>query len=275
MGVLDIRMPGISGIDLLREIKAVQPSFEAIMLTGQATVDSAIETMKLGAYDYLAKPCKLFELEIIIRKAYEKKMLAEQNVKLQEQLSRHEDKRTLIGSSQAMRELRGKVEKVAKTDEPVLITGEPGAGKEITALAIHRASRRHSQPFVTVNCGVLSEGTLESELFGHEANAFVGATYMKRGLIESSAGGTVLLDEVEQMSPAMQVKILHFLDTSEFRRIGGYGDIAANTRLIFATTEDLHKLAQAGKFREDFYYKISTLSLSTPRCANARRTSGR
>lgn len=264
VGVLDIRMPGISGIDLLREIKTFQPDFEAIMLTGQATIDSAIEAMKIGAYDYLAKPCKLFELEIIVRKAYEKKMLAEQNRILRDELKLKDESRELVGSSKAMRALRDEIADVAAHADSALICGEAGVGKELIALSIHNASERKDNFFVTVNCGVLSEGKLETELFGHEADAFVGAGMRKRGIIENATSGTVLLDEVEQLSASMQVKILHFLDTGEFRRVGGFSEIPSNARLLFATTEDLLSQTQNGKFREDFYYKISSSLVNAP-----------
>jgi len=188
VGVLDIRMPGISGTDLLREIKAIHPEFEAIMLTGQASIDSAIEAMKLGAYDYLAKPCKLFELEVILRKAFEKKRLNEQNAKLREELRRRLVKQQLIGSSKSMQDLRAQIKQVAPSSSPVLIVGEVGVGKEVTAMGIHQASPRNENPFVTINCGVLTEGMLETELFGHEAEAFVGAGPRKRGLMEIAEG---------------------------------------------------------------------------------------
>jgi DNA-binding NtrC family response regulator len=264
VGVIDIRMPGISGIDLLREIKLLQPDFEAIMLTGQATIDTAIEAMKMGAHDYMTKPCKLFELEIIIRKAYEKKMLAEQNAKLRAELKQKAGRHEIIGSSPAMRELREKVNNLALLDEPALIRGEGGSGKELAARCIHYLSSRKENPFYAINCGVLTEGMLEVELFGHEAMAFVGAAMRKKGLIESAAGGAVLLNEAEQIPPAMQVKILSYLETGEFRRVGGEGDVAPGVRLLFATSEDARQPGGRERFRDDFFYKISTLTLNNP-----------
>ena len=264
VGVIDIRMPGISGIDLLREIKLLQPDFEAIMLTGQATIDTAIEAMKMGAHDYLAKPCKLFELEIVIRKAFEKKMLAEQNAKLRAELKQKAGRHEIIGASPIMRELREKVNSLSLLDEPLLIRGESGSGKELAARCIHYLSNRKDNPMYSINCGVLTEGMLEVELFGHEAMAFVGAAMRKKGHVESASGGTVLLNEAEQIPPSMQVKILSYLETGEFRRVGGEGDISANTRLLFATTEDPRQPVSHEKFRDDFFYKISTLSLNVP-----------
>ena len=264
VGVLDIRMPGVSGIDLLREIKKSQPDFEAIMLTGQATIDSAIEAMKIGAYDYLAKPCKLFELEIIIRKAYEKKMLSQENRRLRGALRKKLEDRHMAGSSALLKELRAQIERIGKLDDAVLISGEMGSGKGLAAFMIHRASRRKDEPFVNVNCGVLAEGMLEVELFGHEANAFAGAGSQKKGLVETASGGTLLLQEADQLSPSLQVKLLSFLETGEFRRVGGAADLTADTRLLFSTAQDLLRLTQSGKFREDFYLKISAISLRAP-----------
>ncbi len=264
VGVLDIRMPGISGVDLLKEIKTLQSEFEAIIVTGQATIDSAIESMKLGAYDYIAKPCKLLELEMIILKAFEKKLLSEQNAKLKEEIMRRVESQELIGSSKAMENLRTQIQRVSGADGTALLVGESGVGKETAAIIIHRQSARKDNPFITVNCGVLSGGILETALFGHEAEAFLGAGKRKRGIIENAEGGTVFLDEAEQISSAMQVKILRFLDTGGFSRVGGFSDISANTRLVFATTEDLLSIAKQGKLREDFYYKISSLTINIP-----------
>ncbi|VAX24522.1 hypothetical protein MNBD_NITROSPINAE02-1979 [hydrothermal vent metagenome] len=264
VGILDIRMPGISGVDLLKEIKILQPEFEAIIVTGQASIDSAIESMKLGAYDYIAKPCKLLELEMIILKAFEKKLLSEQNSKLKEEIMRRVESQKLIGSSNAMENLRTQIERASAADGTTLLVGESGVGKETAAIIIHRQSARKDYPFITVNCGVLSGGILETELFGHEAEAFLGAGQRKRGIVENAEGGTVFLDEAEQISSAMQVKILRFLDTGGFNRVGGFSEISPNTRLVFATTEDLLSIAKQGKLREDFYYKISGLAINIP-----------
>jgi DNA-binding NtrC family response regulator len=265
VGVFDIRMPGISGVELLREIKAAQPDMEVVMLTGQATVDTAIEAMKLGAYDYMAKPCKLMELEIIIRKAYEKKNLRDQNTRLREELKRRAAECRLVGSSKVMANLREQLALLAPLNDPALIVGEMGSGKEMAAMTLHRMSSRREEPFVTINCGVLSEGMLEAELFGHEPDAFIGAGHsLKRGLLEIADAGAALMDEVEQLTPSMQVKILHYLDTGEFRRIGGLSDIAVDTRLIFAATDNPVTGPKRGKLREDFYFKISTFTINIP-----------
>jgi len=270
VGVIDIQLPGISGIELLREIKTIQPHFEAIILTGQATVDNAIESMKVGAYDYLVKPCKLFELEIFIHKAYEKKMLNEQNVKLLDTLRRKEDKRQLIGSSQVMAELRERLNAIAANAEPALFYGEQGSGKEIAAHTTHELSARSAGVFVSINCGVLSEAKLEVELFGHEENAFMGAGPLRRGILENASGGTVMLAETDQIPPSLQVKILHFLETGVFLRVGGFREIAADTRLIFAGREDLAHLMKYDKFREDLFLKISPQMVTIPALRDRR-----
>ena len=264
VGVLDLAMPGISGIELLKGIKELQPDFEAIMLTGQASVDSAIEAMKLGAYDYLAKPCKLFELEIIIRKAFEKKMLTEQNKSLVSQIKSKESGRKLLGSSAKARNLRELIERAADLDGPVLIQGEAGAGKETAALSTHRLSARKDNPFITVNCGALAEGLLEIELFGHEENAFLGAGLQRKGALENANGGSVFLKAIDQAAASTQVKILGFLETGGFCRVGGSGLVSVNTRLFFGTTQNLLNLTQNGKFRDDLFYKISAITISTP-----------
>ena len=264
VGILDIRMPGLSGIDLLRKIKEFHPEFEAVMLTGQATIDSAIESMKLGAYDYLAKPVKLFELEVCLRKAYEKKMITEHNTKLREELRRQVKQNKLIGGSKVMDTLREQIKKVSVLPEVALLVGELGSGKGLAASIIHQESPRQDFPFTTINCGVISEGKLEAELFGYEDSAFPGAEARRRGLIEYAEPGTIYLSGIEQIHSSMQVKILHYLDTGEFRRVGGYADCSADTRLILGTAENLLTLTQQGKFREDLYYKISTFTINTP-----------
>jgi DNA-binding NtrC family response regulator len=264
LGVIDIRMPGLSGVELLRKIKEIQPEFEAVMLTGKATIDSAIESMKLGAYDYLAKPCKLFELEMILRKAFEKKMLAEHNIKLREELRRKIAHKEILGDSKNIKNLHIQIGKVAQLQETALVVGELGAGKQLIASTIHRQSPRKNYPFTAIHCGVLSEGQLAAELFGAEDSSFSGGELRRRGLLEFAEPGSVYLDGVEQLTSAMQVKLLHFLDTGEFCRVGGFSDIYCDTRLIFGTAENLMSLAQQGKFREDLYYKISTLTINAP-----------
>ncbi len=264
VGVLDILMPGITGTRLLKEIKDIQPEFEAIMLTGQTSVDTAIEAMKLGAYDYLTKPCKLLELEMIIRKAYEKKKMADQLAKLSAELRHKSVERPLAGTSKAIRMLLDQTGRLAPMSEPVIIVGDMGVGKEVAALTIHNKSPRKESPFVPINCGVLPDATLEAKLFGNEADAFIGAESRNLGLLEFADGGSVYLDEVEQLSSSMQVKLLQYLDTGSFRRIGGHLDIASNARLFFATTENLLSATKRGNFREDLYYRISTFTINVP-----------
>jgi DNA-binding NtrC family response regulator len=234
------------------------------MLTGQTSVDTAIEAMKLGAYDYLTKPCKLLELEMIIRKAYEKKKMADQLAKLSAELRHKSVERPLAGTSKAIKMLLDQTGRLAPMNEPVIIVGDMGVGKEVAALTVHNKSPRKDFPFVPINCGVLPDATLEAKLFGNEADAFIGAESRNLGLLEFADGGSVYLDEVEQLSSSMQVKLLQYLDTGSFRRIGGHLDIASNARLFFATTENLLSATKRGNFREDLYYRISTFTINVP-----------
>ena len=264
VGILDIRMPGISGVELLKKIKSIQNDFEAIMLTGEADVGSAVETMKLGAYDYIAKPCKLDHLERTINRAYEKKKLCGQNIRLKEELHINGSSKRIAGSSVAAKKLREQVAMMAELDEPVLITGENGSGIETVAQVIHQKSERKPNPFVTIHCGVLSDERLEIALFGHAANAFVDAGPRKWGLLESIDGGTVFLDEIEQLSPAMQVKVLQYLDSGEFSRFRGTCNISADTRVLLGASDNLEQLTRNKKFRESLFLKISALVIRVP-----------
>ncbi len=264
VGILDIKMPGISGVELLKEIKALQPDFEAIILTGEADVSSAVESMKLGAYDYMTKPCKLDLLERTIKRAHEKKNLCGQNMRLKEELHHNTFVGKIAGSSVAAKKLREQVAAMAELDEPVLITGESGSGVETVAQGIHQLSTRKENPFITIHCGVLSESMLDVALFGQMANAYVGAGNRKMGLLETMDGGTVFLNEIEQLTPSMQVKLLNYLDTGEFVRFRGTCNITANTRLLLGAPEDLEHLTRIKKFRESLYLKISALAIRVP-----------
>ncbi|MFQ5870166.1 MAG: sigma-54-dependent transcriptional regulator, partial [Candidatus Zixiibacteriota bacterium] len=218
--LLDIKMPGMGGIETLRSIKEISPLSEVIMLTGYGTIDSAISSMKLGAYDYLNKPCKVEKLDAIIQKALEKRNLAQENVILKQELARRDEFDGIVGRSEKLVSVLEAVRKVAKTNSTVLIQGESGVGKELVAKAIHRDSSRRENPFVVVDCGALQETLLESELFGHEKGAYTGAIHLKHGLMEVAHTGTLFLDEAGEISPAIQVKLLRALDTGTFRRLG-------------------------------------------------------
>jgi len=263
VGILDIRMPGMDGIDLFKKSREYQPLTEIIFLTGQATVDVAIEAMKLGAYDFLTKPCQLSELQAVIQKAYEKKLLSEK-------LNRHHELQLrtgivdLVGESRSMRQVKELIAKVAPTDSTVLIEGESGTGKEIVANAIHRNSERVNNTFVVINCGAVPESLLESELFGHEKGAFTGAVKRKSGLFEIADSGTLFIDEISEMSPGMQVKLLRVLETGRFRRVGDIKEIEVDVRVVCATNKTLLDEVTAGRFREDLFYRLNVLTILLP-----------
>jgi DNA-binding NtrC family response regulator len=263
VGIFDIRMPGMDGIELFKKCRESQPLTEIIFLTGQATVDLAIEAMKLGAYDFLTKPCQLSELQAVVEKAHEKKLLAEK-VSRQSELQLRTAMVNLIGESPALSQIKILIGKVAPTDSTVLIEGESGTGKEIVANAIHQSSERNSNTFVVINCGAVPESLLESELFGHEKGAFTGAIKQKSGLFEIADSGTLFIDEVSEMSPGMQVKLLRVLETGRFRRVGGIKEIEVDVRVVCATNKSLGSEIAAGKFREDLFYRLNVMTISLP-----------
>lgn len=263
VGILDLRMPGMDGIDLLKKTREYQPFTEVVFLTGQATVDVAIEAMKLGAYDFLTKPCQLSELQVVVQKAYEKKQLTEK-VTRQHELQLRTGAVNLIGESPAMQQVKTLISRVAPTESTVLIEGESGTGKEVVANAAHQSSNRSDGPFVVINCGAVPETLLESELFGHEKGAFTGAIKQKSGLFEIADSGTLFIDEISEMSPGMQVKLLRVLETGRFRRVGDIKEIEVDVRVICATNKKLSEETAAGRFREDLFYRINVVSITLP-----------
>lgn len=264
VALVDLQLPGMNGLELLRKLKDSSPSPAVLILTGQGTVDTAIAAMKLGALDYLAKPCKLAELEVVIRKAYEHVTLERENRRLKAELHRHEGEVPLIGRSPAMQAVVRLVEKVAPTDSAVLITGESGTGKEVIARALHARSARALKPFIAVNCAALSESLLENELFGHEKGAFTGATERTSGLFEAAEGGTLLLDEMGDMPPALQAKLLRVLDVGEFSRVGSTKALKADVRVLSATNKNLRQRIDQGLFRDDLFYRLNVVTIALP-----------
>ncbi len=262
--LLDIRMPGRSGLEVLKELKARSFEGEIVMLTGHATIDSAIDSLKMGAYDYVSKPCKLAELESIIQKAYEKCLLRRQNWSLRKVLARQTTSARFVGESHALRQVLDVVRKVAATDTTVMIQGESGVGKELVAHSIHQNSSRSGEHFVVVDCTSLQEELLQSELFGHEKGAFTGAASLKYGLFEVADGGTLFLDELGDLSLNLQAKLLRVLESGNFRRLGGVRDIYANVRVLAATNRNLEEMVRAGQFREDLYYRINVVNIRVP-----------
>lgn len=265
--LLDIRMPGMSGLDALREIRKTEDPPEVIMLTADTSLPTGIEAMRLGAYDYLTKPATLDEVEAVIRKADEKRRLVRQNVALRDAVrspQTSDEGTSPVFRSRAMEGLIALAESAARTDSTVIITGESGTGKDVLARFIHARSSRAESPMIAVNCGALPETLFESEFFGHERGAFTGAIATKRGLIEAADGSTLFLDEVGEMPAQTQVKLLRFLEEGRFRRVGSTRDRAADVRLIAATNRNLADDVNDGRFRADLFYRLNVISLHVP-----------
>jgi DNA-binding NtrC family response regulator len=265
--LLDIRMNGMSGLDALREIRRLEDAPEVIMLTADTSLGTGLEAMRLGAYDYLTKPATLDEMEAVIRKADEKRRLVRQNASLRAAVRSpqgEDPSPALVCESEQMRAIVGMAEQAARLDSTVVITGESGTGKDVLASYIHARSSRGEQPMIRVNCGALPEQLFESEFFGHERGAFTGATVTKRGLIEAADGSTLFLDEIGELAGPMQVKLLHFLESGRFRRVGSTRDRSADARIIAATNRRLAEDVQQGRFRADLFYRLNVISLHVP-----------
>ena len=262
--LMDIRMMNVSGIEALEQIKQINPSIPVIIMTAYASVETAVQALKKGAYDYLTKPLDFDELHMAIERATEHNRLKKENEYLKERLGEKFDRRNIIGQSAAMVKLLDMVEQVAGTQATVLITGESGTGKEIIANAIHFNSHRKSAPFVKINCAALTETLLESELFGHEKGAFTGADRRREGKFVQAEGGSIFLDEVSEMSPAMQVKLLRVLQERELTRVGGHDVVKIDVRVIAASNKDLKKQIREGRFREDLFYRLNVVTLDVP-----------
>jgi len=262
--LMDIRMVGVSGIEALEEIRNFNPAIPVILMTAYASVETAVEALKKGAYDYLTKPLDFDELKLAMARAMEHSRLKEENRLLRESLGKHFDRGNIIGRSEAMVRLLETVAQVAPSEATVLITGESGTGKEMIAGAIHFNSARREGLFVKINCAAITETLLESELFGHEKGSFTGADRRKEGKFRQAEGGTIFLDEVSEMSLAMQVKLLRVLQEREIVRVGGSDVLHVDVRVVAATNRDLIAAMQAGRFREDLYYRLNVVSLHVP-----------
>ncbi len=262
--LLDIHMPGIKGIPVLAELMKRDPAPKVIMLTGGGTIDNAVESIKLGAYDFLTKPIKLDDLARLVKRACETQQLENENSKLKEVLKRQSPSADMIGESPAMKEVFRLIERTAASDKPVLLQGESGTGKELVARAIHRAGPLHDKPLVVVNCAALADQLLESELFGHEKGSFTGAVAAKPGLFEIADGGTLFIDEFGEMSGALQAKLLRVLEDGSMRRVGSVTERHVNVRVIAATNRDLEKEVREKRFREDLFYRINVLGIQLP-----------
>jgi DNA-binding NtrC family response regulator len=262
--VLDMKMPKKEGIEVLRELQEFPEHPQVIVMTGFQEVATAVEAMKLGAYDYLTKPTKIEELDVLIRKAAEKGQLLRDNVALRAHAPGAGPFGGIVTRSGSMQEVLRIVDRVAPTESSVLLLGESGTGKELVARAIHERSPRAERPFVPIHCGALPREVLESELFGHEKGAFTGAVNAKPGLIELADGGTLLLDEIGDMEPDSQVKLLRVLETGMFFRVGGTRPRRVDVRLVAATNRDLAAALKSGQFREDLFYRINTITVLLP-----------
>lgn len=262
--LLDLRLPDGEGLEVLPALKSLQPDVQVIMLTGHGTLESAIEAMKAGAFDYLTKPCNLSELELTLKKALEQRKLLVENTGLRQVVSRQTSDLHIVGESEALRSLIELTRKLALSDAPVLIQGESGVGKELFARAVHLWGPRQQQAYVPVNAGAIPEPLLESELFGHEKGAFTGAGGQKLGLVEMADHGTLFLDEIGEMPFSLQVKLLRFLETGEFRRVGDSRLRRVDVRIVTATNRQLQSEITAGRFRHDLYYRLNGLSLLIP-----------
>jgi len=262
--ITDIRMPQISGMKILKQMRTAKPDVPIIVITAYGSIPQAVEALKEGALDYVVKPFNLDELKILVRNGLERKRLKDENILLKKDLQEIYSFEQMIGKSKAMKEIYTLIEKIATTDSTTLISGESGTGKELAARALHFQSRRRNGPFVSLNCAALPENLLESELFGHVRGSFTGAIADKRGMFEVAQRGTLLLDEIGETTPWTQVKILRALQDRKVRRVGGTEEISIDVRIICATNQDLKKRIEEGKFREELFYRINVILVEMP-----------
>jgi DNA-binding NtrC family response regulator len=262
--ILDLRMPGMTGIEVLEQLKQVSPDTEAIVMTGHASMETAIDAVRLGAFDYITKPCKLSEIEAVLHKVIEKRDLKHKNLALQSRVTAAEGPTVLVGDSPPMSGVHRLIGTVAPTESTVLILGETGTGKELAARILWQQSKRADMAFVPVNCGALSENLVESELFGHRKGAFTSADRDHKGLFEVANGGTLFLDEVGELNKNIQVKLLRFLESGEIRRVGESEPFRTDVRILCATNRDLRTLIKDDHFREDLYFRINTFEIRLP-----------
>jgi len=262
--VSDLRLGRESGLDILKGVKESSPQAEVVMVTAFATTENAVQAMKLGAYDYVLKPFKNEEFLLVVEKALEHRTLVAENRVLRHRVGERRRSEEILGNSPAMAEVRQLVEKLAPTRTTVLITGESGTGKEVVARAIHFRGERREQPFVAINCGAIPEGLIESEFFGHAKGSFTGATEAKPGLFEVAGSGTLFLDEVGELPPAVQVKLLRALQERRIRRVGSQTDVSISARILAATNRDLEREVKGGGFREDLFYRLNVIQIRLP-----------
>ena len=266
----DLRMQQVDGLQVLERTKELYPDTEVIMITGYATVTSAVEAMQKGAYHYLSKPYKIEEVRILVRKALEKRWLRQEVTDLKRQVQSQKGVPLIIGKSPQIEALKNTIQQIAPTDATVLILGETGTGKELVAKAVHHLSNRADKRFLAINCGAFSEELLANELFGHEREAFTGARGVKKGLLESAPGGSIFLDEIGDMPLTMQVKLLRVLQEKTLIRVGGTTEIPVDIRILAATNKDLKGEVERGAFRQDLFYRINVVTLHIPTLAERK-----
>ena len=262
--VTDIKMPEMDGLQLLAELKEYEPSLPIIVITAYGTIENAVQALRSGAYDYIAKPFENDEIKLTVAKAFERERLLAENRYLHAELEGRYDFSGIVGGSLAMQQVYDMASSVAVSNANVLITGESGTGKELLARSIHYSSLRKEKPFVVLNCAAISEGVLESELFGHEKGAFSGALDTRKGRFERADQGTLFIDEVAEMSMAAQVKLLRVIQEHEFERVGGNKTISVDVRIVAATNKKLEDLVKDGNFREDLYYRLNVVNINVP-----------
>ena len=262
--IVDLDMPGLSGIDVIERAKKLAPTIEAVVLTGKGSTESAIAALRLGAFDYMQKPCKLIELQSLLQRVAKRLELTNQIQALERQLTRVTGEAKMVGNHRSIQRVRALVEKVAPTNSTVLVLGETGTGKELVARSVHDLSGRATKPFVAVNCGALPESLIESELFGHRKGAFTGADNHRQGLFEVANGGTIFLDEIGELPRATQSKLLRVLESGEIRRVGDNEPFQVDVRIVCATHRDLPRMVESGDFREDLMFRINTFEIHLP-----------
>ena len=262
--ISDIKLPEKSGLDILKFVKEKKPGIPVVMITAFGTIKQTVEAFKLGAQDYVVKPFDVEELKIVVAKGLEKEQLREENIRLKTELKEKHSLQNMIGKSKALCEISALIEKISEVDSTVLITGESGTGKEVAARAIHHNSSRRDHPFIAINCGALPANLLESELFGHVKGSFTGAIVDKKGMFEMAGKGTIFLDEIGEITPMTQVKLLRALEDRTVRRVGGTSEIPLEGRIIAATNKNLEARIKEGEFREDLFYRLNVISFEMP-----------
>jgi len=266
--LVDLDMPGANGIQVIEFAREGNPEVDSVILTGKGTLETAIAALRNGVFDYLTKPCKLSQIEEVLKRVAHKRELTQKYLAIKSQVEQGSEKTKLIGSSQAMLRVHRLIAKIAPTDSAVVILGETGTGKELVARSVHDQSRRAGQPFVAINCGALPENLIESELFGHKKGSFTGADDHRVGLIQVANGGTLFLDEIGELPKAVQSKFLRFLESGEVRRIGENESTICNVRIVCATLRNLEEMVRAGDFREDLWFRINTFEIHLPPLRN-------